>query len=134
MTRPRRHQVMGGTWPFSSDDWDAQMMFFVLKGYRVVGHDRSGHGRHSQVSGGHDMDHYAAVATAVYDRLSLTNAVHGPLARRRRTRPLCADLAGPPKGLTSLSRPGASWHPFSGWSRPRWTEAGIGHRVGVLTS
>ena len=47
-------------WPLSSDDWDAQMLFFVGKGYRVVAHDRRGHGRSSQVSDGHDMDHYAA--------------------------------------------------------------------------
>jgi len=63
-------------WPLSSDDWDAQMMFFVLKGYRVVAHDRRGHGRSSQVSEGHDMDHYAADAAAVYEHLGLTNAVH----------------------------------------------------------
>ncbi|MNS11620.1 Non-heme chloroperoxidase [compost metagenome] len=63
-------------WPLSSDDWDAQMMFFVLKGFRVVAHDRRGHGRSSQVSEGHDMDHYAADAAAVYEHLGLTNAVH----------------------------------------------------------
>lgn len=63
-------------WPLSSDDWDAQMMFFVLKGYRVVAHDRRGHGRSSQVPEGHDMDHYAADAAAVYEHLGLTNAVH----------------------------------------------------------
>lgn len=63
-------------WPLSSDDWDAQMMFFVLKGFRVVAHDRRGHGRSSQVSGGHDMDHYAADAAAVYEHLGLTNAIH----------------------------------------------------------
>lgn len=63
-------------WPLSSDDWDAQMMFFVLKGFRVVAHDRRGHGRSSQVSEGHDMDHYAADAAAVYNHLGLTNAVH----------------------------------------------------------
>ena len=63
-------------WPLSSDDWDAQMMFFVLKGYRVVAHDRRGHGRSSQVSEGHDMDHYAADAAAVYEHLGLRNAVH----------------------------------------------------------
>jgi non-heme chloroperoxidase len=46
-------------WPLSSDDWDAQMLFFVSNGYRVVAHDRRGHGRSAQVSDGHDMDHYA---------------------------------------------------------------------------
>ena len=53
-------------WPLSADDWDAQMMFFVSEGFRVIAHDRRGHGRSSQVSDGHDMDHYAADASAVY--------------------------------------------------------------------
>jgi len=63
-------------WPLSSDDWDAQMLFFVQHGYRVVAHDRRGHGRSSQVSDGHDMDHYAADAAAVAEHLDLRNAVH----------------------------------------------------------
>lgn len=63
-------------WPLSSDDWDAQMLFFVQHGYRVVAHDRRGHGRSSQVSDGHDMDHYAADASAVAEHLNLKNAVH----------------------------------------------------------
>jgi non-heme chloroperoxidase len=63
-------------WPLSSDDWDAQMLFFVSNGYRVVAHDRRGHGRSSQVSDGHDMDHYAADAAAVAEHLDLRNAVH----------------------------------------------------------
>ncbi|MDF2998651.1 MAG: Non-heme chloroperoxidase [Xanthobacteraceae bacterium] len=63
-------------WPLSADDWDNQMLFFVEKGYRVVAHDRRGHGRSSQVSDGHDMDHYAADASAVYEHLDLKNAVH----------------------------------------------------------
>ena len=63
-------------WPPSSDDWDAQMLFFLQQGYRVVGIDRRGHGRSSQVSGGHDMDHYAADAAAVVDHLDLRDAIH----------------------------------------------------------
>jgi len=63
-------------WPLSSDDWDAQMLFFVNKGFRVVAHDRRGHGRSAQVSDGHDMDHYAADAAAVAEHLDLRNAVH----------------------------------------------------------
>ena len=63
-------------WPLSSDDWDAQMLFFLSKGYRVVAHDRRGHGRSTQVSDGHDMDHYAADAFAVAETLDLRNAVH----------------------------------------------------------
>jgi len=63
-------------WPLSSDDWDAQMLFFVQNGYRVIAHDRRGHGRSAQVSEGHDMDHYAADASAVMEHLNLKNAVH----------------------------------------------------------
>ncbi len=63
-------------WPLSSDDWDTQMLFFVGKGYRVVAHDRRGHGRSSQVSDGHDMDHYAADVAAVVEHLDLRNAIH----------------------------------------------------------
>jgi non-heme chloroperoxidase len=63
-------------WPLSSDDWDTQMLFFLQHGYRVIGIDRRGHGRSSQVSDGHDMDHYAADAAAVVEHLELRNAVH----------------------------------------------------------
>ncbi|WP_028056343.1 alpha/beta fold hydrolase [Sphingomonas phyllosphaerae] len=63
-------------WPLSSDDWDAQMLFFLANGYRVVAHDRRGHGRSAQVGTGHDMDHYAADAAAVAEHLDLRNAVH----------------------------------------------------------
>ena len=63
-------------WPLSSDDWDAQMLFFLSKGYRVIAHDRRGHGRSAQVSEGHDMAHYAADAAAVARLLDLKNAIH----------------------------------------------------------
>ena len=63
-------------WPLSADDWDTQMLFFLEHGFRVVAHDRRGHGRSSQVSDGHDMDHYAADAFAVVEHLDLKNAVH----------------------------------------------------------
>ncbi len=63
-------------WPLSSDDWDSQMLFFLEHGFRVVAHDRRGHGRSEQVSEGHDMDHYAADAAAVTAHLDLKNAVH----------------------------------------------------------
>ena len=63
-------------WPLSSDDWDAQMMFFLEHGFRVVAHDRRGHGRSSQVATGHDMDHYVADVIAVTDALDLKDAVH----------------------------------------------------------
>ncbi len=63
-------------WPLSADDWDNQMLYFVGRGYRVVAHDRRGHGRSSQVSDDHDMDHYAADAAAVVEHLDLRDAVH----------------------------------------------------------
>ena len=63
-------------WPLSADDWDAQLLYFLGKGYRVIAHDRRGHGRSSQVSAGHDMDHYAADASTVCEHLDLKNAVH----------------------------------------------------------
>jgi non-heme chloroperoxidase len=63
-------------WPLSADDWDNQLIYFLDKGYRVIAHDRRGHGRSSQVGEGHDMDHYAADASAVFEHLDLRNAVH----------------------------------------------------------
>src|SRR5215475_90696 len=63
-------------WPLSSDDWDVQMLFFLANGYRVVAHDRRGHGRSSQVNTGHDMDHYASDASAVVEHLDLRQAIH----------------------------------------------------------
>ena len=63
-------------WPLSADDWDAQMLFFLDKGYRVVAHDRRGHGRSAQVSNGHDMDHYAADVAAVIEHLDLRETIH----------------------------------------------------------
>ncbi len=63
-------------WPLSADDWDAQMLYFLARGYRVIAHDRRGHGRSSQTATGHDMDHYAADAAAVADALDLKDAIH----------------------------------------------------------
>jgi non-heme chloroperoxidase len=63
-------------WPLSADDWDAQMLFFLAKGFRVIAHDRRGHGRSTQVWDGHDMDHYSADVAAVVAHLDLRNAVH----------------------------------------------------------
>ena len=63
-------------WPLTSDDWDTQMLYFLAHGYRVVAHDRRGHGRSTQVSEGHDMAHYAADAAAVVSHLDLRNTVH----------------------------------------------------------
>jgi non-heme chloroperoxidase len=63
-------------WPLSADDWDNQMMFFLSKGYRVIAHDRRGHGRSDQTDTGNDMDTYAADMVALADALDLKNAVH----------------------------------------------------------
>ncbi|OHB33184.1 MAG: haloperoxidase [Phenylobacterium sp. RIFCSPHIGHO2_01_FULL_70_10] len=63
-------------WPLSSDDWDAQMMFFRLQGYRVIAHDRRGHGRSTQTDSGNEMDTYAADVIALADALDLKNAIH----------------------------------------------------------
>jgi non-heme chloroperoxidase len=63
-------------WPLSADDWDAQLLFFLGQGFRVVAHDRRGHGRSSQVGDGHDMDHYADDVAAVVEHLGTQGAVH----------------------------------------------------------
>jgi len=63
-------------WPLCSDDWDAQMLFFQQKGYRVIAHDRRGHGRSTQVGGGHDMATYAADVAELTTALDLRDAVH----------------------------------------------------------
>src|SRR5437764_3285768 len=68
--------VFSRGWPLSADDWDAQMLFFLKQGYRVIAHDRRGHGRSTQTSGGHDMDHYAADLGALTAHLDLKGAVH----------------------------------------------------------
>ena len=68
--------VFSHGWPLSSDDWDAQLMFFLAQGYRVIAHDRRGHGRSTQVSDGHDMDHYADDMAAVTEHLNLKNVIH----------------------------------------------------------
>ena len=68
--------VFSHGWPLSSDDWDAQLMFFLNHGYRVVAHDRRGHGRSTQTKDGHDMDHYADDLAAVMAHLDIKNAVH----------------------------------------------------------
>jgi non-heme chloroperoxidase len=68
--------VFSHGWPLSADDWDGQMLFFVGKGFRVIAHDRRGHGRSTQTSGGHDMDHYADDLAALTAHLDLKSAVH----------------------------------------------------------
>jgi non-heme chloroperoxidase len=68
--------VFSHGWPLSADDWDAQMLFFLNQGFRVIAHDRRGHGRSTQVGDGHDMDHYADDLAALTTHLDLKNAIH----------------------------------------------------------
>ncbi|ORA26311.1 alpha/beta fold hydrolase [Mycobacterium aquaticum] len=68
--------VFSHGWPLSADDWDTQMLFFLRHGYRVISHDRRGHGRSSQGSDGHDMNHYADDLAALTDHLNLQDAIH----------------------------------------------------------
>lgn len=68
--------VFSHGWPLSSDDWDNQMLFFMAQGYRVIAHDRRGHGRSTQSGDGHDMDHYAADLAALTAHLDLKDAIH----------------------------------------------------------
>ncbi len=68
--------VFSHGWPLSADDWDAQLLFFLQHGYRVIAHDRRGHGRSAQTADGHDMDHYADDLAALTSHLNLKDAIH----------------------------------------------------------
>ena len=74
--RDAQPMVFHHGWPLSADDWDAQMLFFLGQGYRVIAHDRRGHGRSTQTATGNDMDHYAADVIALAEFLDLKNAIH----------------------------------------------------------
>jgi non-heme chloroperoxidase len=106
-------------WPLSSDDWDNQMLFFLGRGFRVIAHDRRGHGRSSQASEGHDMDHYVSDVAALIDHLDLRNAIHvghstggGEAARyvarfgKNRVAKLIMIAAVPPLMLKTAANPG----------------------------
>ncbi|MDD0999175.1 alpha/beta hydrolase [Pseudomonas sp. TNT2022 ID1044] len=106
-------------WPLSSDDWDAQMLFFLSKGFRVIAHDRRGHGRSSQTAVGNDMDTYAADVAELMAHLNIRNAVHighstgggevaRYVARHGRGRVAKAVLIGavPPIMLRTANNPG----------------------------
>src|SRR5437763_7586065 len=72
----RQPIVFSHCWPLSADDSDTQMLFFLNHGYRVIAHDRRRHGRSTQTSDGHDMDHYADDLAALPVHLDLKDAVH----------------------------------------------------------
>jgi hypothetical protein len=95
--------VFSHGWPLSADDWDAQMLFFLNHGYRVIAHDRRGHGRSTQTGDGHDMDHYADDLAALTAHLDLKNArARRPFHRRRRGRPLSRTAWREPGGESGL--------------------------------
>jgi non-heme chloroperoxidase len=104
--------VFSHGWPLSADDWDAQMMFFLNQGYRVIAHDRRGHGRSTQTDDGHDMDHYADDLAALTEHLDLKEAVHGEvvhyLARHGESRVAKAAIiaAVPPLMIKTAANPG----------------------------
>ena len=126
-------------WPLSADDWDAQVMFFLMKGFRVIAHDRRGHGRSTQTFDGNEMDTYAADVAALTDALDLKDAVHighstggGEVAHYvARARPgvasprRCSLARCRPSWSRSSQEPGGSthrsvrWHPRCACREPR---------------
>jgi non-heme chloroperoxidase len=100
--------VFSHGWPLSADDWDAQMLFFLHQGFRVIAHDRRGHGRSSQAGGGHDMDHYAADLAALAKHLDLKHAIHvghsTGVARSLRTSVVMVKAESPKQCSSGLSR------------------------------
>lgn len=106
-------------WPLSADDWDSQMLFFLSHGYRVIAHDRRGHGRSDQTDTGNDMDTYASDVAAITRALDLRDAIHighstggGEVARyaaraeRRRVAKAVLIGAVPPVMVQSAANPG----------------------------
>ena len=129
--------VFSHGWPLSADDWDIQMLFFLQHGYRVIAHDRRGHGRSTQTSDGHDMDHYADDLAAVTAHLDLHDAVHVGhstgggevvryLARHGESRVSKAVLISsvPPLMVQTNANPGGLPRASSTTSRPSWPPTG----------
>ncbi|AIF48118.1 alpha/beta fold hydrolase [Dyella japonica] len=113
--------VFSHGWPLSADDWDAQMLFFVEHGFRVIAHDRRGHGRSTQTADGNDMVHYAADLAALTEALELRDAIHighstggGEVAAyvarhgMQRTAKIVLVGAVPPVMVKSASNPGGT--------------------------
>ena len=119
--------VFSHGWPLSAEDWDAQMLFFLGKGFRVIAHDRRGHGRSTQTGGGHDMDHYADDLAALTAQLDLKNAGHSTgggevvhyLARHGESRVAKAAIisAVPPLMVKTATNPGGLPKEVSGAAR-----------------
>jgi non-heme chloroperoxidase len=121
--------VFSHGWPLSADDWDGQMLYFLNQGFRVVAHDRRGHGRSSQPGAGHDMDHYADDLAAVVEKLDLRDAIHVGhstgggevvryIARHGQSRVAKAAIisAVPPLMLKTAANPGGlPKEVFDGW-------------------
>jgi non-heme chloroperoxidase len=116
--------VFSHGWPLTGDDWDGQMLFFGQRGFRVIAHDRRGHGRSTQRWDGNEMDTYAGDFAALNERLDLTNAIHvGPSTRggevaryigrhgSKRVAQGCADQ----RGATADAEDGqeSRWRPIS---------------------
>ncbi len=121
--------VFSHGWPLSADDWDAAMLFFLGHGYRVIAHDRRGHGRSTQTAEGNDMDHYAADLAALTEALDLHDAIHvghstggGEVVRyvarhgQKRTAKIAIIAAVPPIMLKTPSNPeGTPMEVFDGF-------------------
>ncbi len=129
--------VFSHGWPLSADDWDTQMLFFLQHGYRVIAHDRRGHGRSTQTGDGHDMDHYADDLAALTAHLDLQDAVHVGhstgggevvhyIARHGEGRVAKAVLisAVPPLMVQTDANPAACRRACSTTSRPSWPPTG----------
>src|SRR5215218_8100601 len=95
-------------WPLSADDWDNQMMFFLAEGYRVIAHDRRGHGRSDQTDGGNEMDTYAADVAELVTTLNLKNAIHIGHSTWRRGHTLCGARGTGTRGQGRVGRRGTS--------------------------
>jgi len=129
--------VFSHGWPLSADDWDTHMMFFLNNGYRVIAHDRRGHGRSSQTAEGPNMDHYADDLAALANHLDLKHAVHighstgggevvHYIARHGERRVAKAVLisAVPPLMVKTAANPGGLPKAYSTDSRSRFRPTG----------